>query len=196
MTVVASAPSFKLTDVPQLVVALEQAGWARVLTAGGFVGGRIPPSRYPIPVCRGLNDAMFELSPRTDGGHFFHVTVTARQTPCPAQSSPFADVAMPLLVRPADALSSGSGGGGGLNNHSFNARLTTTMKPAVIGAYYVGQMTAEGWRQTGVIDQADSLWAGRFRSTSTGAEPITGILVLTSLPESKAVDAWLRVVRR
>ena len=93
-------------------------------------------------------------------------------------------------------MSNSSGGGGGRDNHSYNTQFATTMTPSAIGAHYLAQMTAEGWKRTDGIDEANSVWAARFTSTSTGGEPITAYFVITALPGSNAVDAWLRVVRR
>lgn len=58
-------------------------------------------------------------------------------------------------------------------------------------------MTAEGWPRSGEgIDEAGSVWAGRFTSKSAAGEAVTAILVLTKLGNSDTVDAWLRVLRQ
>ncbi|HEX5069417.1 MAG TPA: hypothetical protein VFV78_04310 [Vicinamibacterales bacterium] len=196
-TVVAESPTLKLTDIPRLVVALENAGWlVQGTLPGGFVVSREVPASYGFVVCRGSSVAMMDFLPRSTGGHNIVVKMEMDQKPCATLSRrPFADVAMPLLVRPAEASFGGSGGGGGLDNRTYNARLVTTMAPAAIGAHFLDQMTAEGWKRTGGIDEPNSVWAARFVSASTAGQPITAILMLTALPGSSAVDACLRVAR-
>jgi hypothetical protein len=194
-TVTVEAPSFKFTDVPAFVVALTGAGWES-RTASTFPGRS--PTRFPVWACRGSQEATIEVSPRAAGGADLSITVEALTQPCGRRPrAPFRDIAMPLLIVPAGASTNTGSRGGGMNDHSSNTQLATTMTPSAIGAHYLPQMTAEGWPRSGEgIDEAGSVWAARFTSKATSGEPVTAILVLTKLANSAAVDAWLRVLRR
>ena len=107
-----------------------------------------------------------------------------------------ADLPVPPLLPPpgATTTSFGEGVGGSTADFRCHRRFDTKLEPAALADHFETQMTEKGWR---IADRsredtamAVTLFAGSVPTTS-----LTGLLIITALEGTTAVDVVLRIVR-
>jgi hypothetical protein len=194
-TVVGTLARFAQADRPAFESSLARSGWideeARPRGLNATAQGT------PIVVCRGADFATVTFTPREPTGTFVRASIVKDETRrCAARPvSTFGDVPMPSLRPPSGAESSGAGIGGNSNAMYSSVRLRTAQPVETIASHYASQLTAAGWKVEGHTAEEKSIAVTRLSGSSTTGEPLSGMLVVTSLASADQVDVLLRVVR-
>lgn len=194
-TVVGTLARFAQADRPAFESSLAKAGWIDEETRPR--GLNATAHGAPIVVCRGADFATVTFTPRDAGSTFVRASVVRDETRrCVARPiSTFGDVPMPSLRPPSGAESSGAGIGGNSNAMYSSVRLRTGQAVETIASHYASQLSAAGWKVEAQTSEAKSIAVTRLSGASTTGEPLSGMLVVSSLTGVDQVDVLLRIVR-
>src|SRR5438132_13731738 len=107
----------------------------------------------------------------------------------------FSDVPVRDLDLPPGVRSSGGGGMGGVDDTEGRSRLDTTISVDALFEHFSSQIRTAGWKFEGVLTGDATMSVSRWSVASRAGDPITGILMLTSLAGTSSIDAVFRVVR-
>ena len=106
------------------------------------------------------------------------------------------DLYLPPLHPPDGVRLRGGGGGGGSGDAIYSAtRIETALPVRRVAAHYVDLLKQNGWTVDGDDLETRELVVVRFRTkTQSGAE-VTGLLSVTALGTTGAMDLHLRAIR-
>ena len=195
-TVVALATGLTPYKIPSVLAALHGKGWLGRRPGGGFAADESGQFARPIEYCRGQDTAT--VSYHVLGGAIAIRASHARQPgrsclDTPAQTGSFADVPMPLLVPPAP-MGSGSGGGG-VDVFDGATRVQSAMAASAISKDFATQLALGGWKVVQQAHTGERSTMVRAHNTTGAGDPVTALVVTTSLSGTPRVDLWLHVVR-
>lgn len=194
--VVAIAP-----DAPEAVrlnetKRISELGWTIASPVrGGLVAA---PAGTPIVFCRRTDFAYVGFVARAEGGSYVRIGVTKEPgRSCAAVPSVTLSTAanVPSMVPPPGARSFGGGGGGSNDSWYSSMRLETTQSPSDVEAHYLKQLTAAGWKIVGKRLAGSDTSLVRFSFETPDGQALTGMLTVTSFPNTRALDVNVRVIR-
>jgi hypothetical protein len=175
---------------------LLQNGWiANGPTPAGFVqsGGMGGPA---IAVCKSGQFVTMQVRAASNGDRLLRTAIAADSDRgcAPLGMQSFNDIPMPRFELPPGVVSTSGGGGGSSTEQYQDSRLRTTLTREALVKTFTEQLVAEGWKVEGQLASDGTMTVERLSTSSQVGEPITGILILTTLGEN-SVDAYFRVVR-
>jgi hypothetical protein len=196
--VVATVPSKDTFEFTKYQWKLEELGWTNTggtrfgFTMSGMGGG------IPLAVCRsGGEFAQISLVTVPSGARLIRIGVgpEAQRSCAPVGMRTFSDVPLPMLELPASVRSTGGGGGGGTDDTEARARLETAMSSESLATNFIGQMKSGGWRLESGPTTDGVMTVARMSITSRAGDPVTAMVIVTTLSGTPFVDAVIRVVR-
>lgn len=205
-TVVAEAPGFGLSALPQHIVGLRGKGWRDVSPSRIERGGFVPAQPYAVELCRGDSLASLEFVPRERPGIALRAAVLPAATDAnnrcrmPARAGGLPSgrsdgTVLPLLVDPPGSIGADSGGGGGgtTTGRYFHNRLAANVPLSAVVNHYADQMAAAGWTLDGRVEDT-SRSVIRFSHAAASGAPMTAFLTLATMASRADVDASFRAI--
>jgi hypothetical protein len=190
--VVGTVPRFGAADISAFGGRLRSAGWTEQFATHGFLADRT----VFMNLCGDSRTAVLEFVIRPGADAFLKASATSRPGAfCErAPAGRLLDSQIPVLLAPASTRIEPRNGNSTSDARIADARLETFATTSQLAQHFESQLAAAGWRTEGRAGDAVHTTL-RLVSRSPSVPGASGLLVLTSMPGAREVDAALTVVR-